>query len=148
LSLKTAFLLVKTNLNGIPLVQMLERLLSTIFKGKCPSCSQGNMWNTHAYKFSKMSSMNKFCTSCNQNFEPEPMFYTGAMYVGYGFTVAIMVSVFLISTLAFDEPNVDWMIGIVIGFAVIFAPLNFRLSRNIWALIFIKPKANPSDSRN
>lgn len=119
--------------------------LYSIFTGTCPACIEGKMWRYSPYKLSKMTEMNKMCPKCNTNLEPEPMFYTGAMYVGYGFTVAIMFSVFVAANVLFEDPNINVMFWSVVAIAVVFAPLNLRLSRNIWANIFIQQNTSKNE---
>ena len=114
-----------------------QHKFNTALKGKCPYCGEGNMWNYGAYKLTKMSAMNKKCSKCNGKFEPEPSFYTGAMYVGYAFTVAIVISVFTVFNVLSEDPNVTLMFLCVVFIAILFAPLNLRLSRNIWAAMLL-----------
>ena len=115
-------------------------MIFNILKGTCPSCKTGKMWNQGPYKLSKLTAMNKRCPKCNVNLCPEPSFYIGAMYVGYAFSVAIVIGVFTIFNLIYEDPNVNSMTFWVILITLIFAPLNLRLSRNVWAHVFIKPK--------
>ena len=96
------------------------------------------MWNYGPYKLSQMTKMNKRCPKCNENLEPEPSFYTGAMYVGYAFTVAIVLGVFTAFQVFTEELDVDKMFFCVMMLTILFAPLNLRYSRNIWAYTFIK----------
>lgn len=113
-------------------------MISNILASKCPACRNGKMWNNSPYKLSKMTAMNKRCPNCNANLEPEPSFYTGAMYVGYGFSVAIVIGVFTAFNILYEDPNINLMslwVGIIV---LIFAPLNLRFSRNVWAHTFIK----------
>lgn len=112
----------------------------SVLHSTCPSCHEGKMWNQHAYVLPKMTHMNKRCPHCNANLEPEPSFYTGAMYVGYALTVAIVLITFTISLTFFEEPNISLMFWIVMVIVVLFAPMNIRLSRNIWANTFIQYK--------
>jgi uncharacterized protein (DUF983 family) len=117
-----------------------ESKVYSVLHSTCPSCHEGKMWNQHAYVLSKMTQMNKTCPHCHANLEPEPSFYTGGMYVGYAFTVAIVLITFAISLTFFEEPNISIMFWIVMLAVVLFAPMNLRLSRNIWAHTFIHYK--------
>lgn len=89
------------------------------------------------YNLSKMMQMEQRCPVCDQNLEPEPSFYYGAMYVSYAYTVAMFVAVYVI----FGR----WMgwsrwpvIGALTVALFLCAPALFRLSRNTWANFFIK----------
>jgi hypothetical protein len=67
--------------------------------------------------------------------EPEPGFYQGAMYVGYGFTVAIIVIVSAI-LFALGNPS-EWVyIGTVIAIMLLLVPLNYRYSRIVYLYLF------------
>lgn len=117
-----------------------KTFLSRILSGICPACHQGKMWNHSAYKLSEMTKMNKRCPHCHTSLEPEPAFYTGAMYVGYALAVALIGVVFVAGNVLSEVPNYNRLFWIIIGLVVVLAPLNLRLSRNIWANVFIKKK--------
>lgn len=114
--------------------------LYSIITSTCPACNEGKIYPYGPYKVSHMTKINKRCSVCQQSFEPEPSFYTGSMYVGYAFSVAIVVSVFVAFNVLFDDPSVSFMMFMAISLAVLFAPLNFRLSRNIWLNLFVSYK--------
>lgn len=113
-------------------------MIGSILANKCPACREGKMWNQGPYKLSKMTHMNKRCPKCNTNLEPEPSFYTGALYVGYAFTVAIVLGVFTVFNFIHEDPSINRMFFWVTLITVLFAPLSLRYSRNIWAYVFIK----------
>ena len=77
--------------------------------------------------------------------QPEPGFYFGAAYVSWALTVATWVSV-LVALKCFDawgwiefgfltHPGTFLMSGI--GTSLVLFPYMFRLSRSIWAHMFI-----------
>lgn len=79
--------------------------------------------------------MNETCPHCGAMLQPEPGFYQGAMYVGYGFTVAIIVAISLILYLV-GNPS-EWVyIGTIILVAILVAPLNYRYSRCVYLYLF------------
>jgi hypothetical protein len=79
--------------------------------------------------------MNTHCPVCNVRLEPEPGFYQGAMYVGYGFTVAaVLVLGGFIYLIADPAP---WVyITSIIVVMILLAPLNFRYSRALYLYLF------------
>jgi len=79
--------------------------------------------------------MNERCPECGVRLEPEPGFYQGAMYVGYGFTVALIVIVGLALYYTID-PSEWTYIAVVIGIAIVGAPLNYRYSRVLYLYMF------------
>ncbi len=67
--------------------------------------------------------------------EPEPGFYQGAMYVGYAFSVAIVVAVSLLVKIV--DINSPWVsIGIVSVITLLLVPFNFRYSRVLFLYMF------------
>lgn len=117
-----------------------KKIYSVLF-GKCPCCHSSDVFiNSNPYVLSKATKIHKRCSECGQLFEPEPSFYTGAMYVSYAFSVAIVLGTFLGSHILFKEPNTSSMIFWGITIAVLFAPLNLRWSRMIWFNVFVKYK--------
>lgn len=85
-----------------------------------------------------MADMHKTCSHCHKNFEPEPGFYYGAMYVSYAMTAGVVI----VLGLLLNSLNVGtWtMIGIISGVILLIAPLTFRYSRLVWLSWFIGTK--------
>lgn len=84
--------------------------------------------------------MNDSCEKCAANFDPEPGFYFGAMFVSYAINVAIFISAWLVLYIFFNPD--DWVYVITISVAALVAtPLTFRFSRVLWLHWFggIKP---------
>jgi uncharacterized protein (DUF983 family) len=109
--------------------------LEALLQGKCPRCRQGDIFTYPIKRISKFNVMNERCPYCNVRLEPEPGFYQGAMYVGYGFTVAVLVA-FAIILYFLGDPS-EWVyIGSVIGFMILVAPLNYRYSRILYLYWF------------
>ena len=127
---------------------MVERSLAgALFSGKCPRCRTGPIFKYPAASLSKFNRMNESCPHCGIRLEPEPGFYQGAMYVGYGFTTAVMVIVGLILYFFFGDPS-EWVyIGTVIAIMVLLVPLNYRFSRIVYLYAFGGIKYDPSLSR-
>lgn len=95
---------------------------------------------------SKFNVMNDNCPYCGVSLEPEPGFYQGAMYVGYAFTVAVIVIVGLV-LYYLGDPS-EWVyIGVVIGVMLLLSPLNYRYSRILYLTFFGGLKYNPSLSQ-
>jgi uncharacterized protein (DUF983 family) len=113
-----------------------------ITKSKCPRCMEGDIYpDRNPYHLKKLSDFNQRCEICNQNFEPEPNFYYGAMYVSYGYTVALFVTVYIIFGVWMRWsmwPTVS-ALGIVL---VILGPFLFRLSRTTWLSLFVRYDKN------
>jgi uncharacterized protein (DUF983 family) len=116
---------------------MAERsYLTALLQGKCPKCREGDVFTYPVKRVAHFNKMNEKCPHCGVRLEPEPGFYQGAMYVGYGITIAVMVVISFILYFFFGNPS-EWIyIGSVIGFMLLVAPLNYRYSRIIYLYCF------------
>ncbi|HKZ38667.1 MAG TPA: DUF983 domain-containing protein [Chryseolinea sp.] len=86
--------------------------------------------------------MNATCPHCGVRLEPEPGFYQGAMYVGYGFTIGIILLIGAILYLLGDFE--DWVyISVSIGIMLLLVPFNYRYSRILYLYMFGGIKYNP-----
>jgi uncharacterized protein (DUF983 family) len=110
-------------------------LAAAILHGKCPRCRTGNLFSFPLSRISRFNVMNRKCAHCGVLFEPEPGFYQGAMFVGYAITVACIV---VLATLLYVlwDPS-EWVYaGVVVGFMVLIAPVNYRYSRILYLHFF------------
>ena len=115
---------------------------AALLHGKCPRCREGNIFTYPVSRISRFNKMNGTCPNCGVRLEPEPGFYQGAMYVGYAFTVAMLVIVGII-LYVLGDPS-EWVyIGVIIGIMVLLAPLNYRYSRIVYLYFFGGIKYNP-----
>ncbi|HMG92438.1 MAG TPA: DUF983 domain-containing protein [Chryseolinea sp.] len=120
--------------------------MSALLQGKCPQCREGDIFKYPVTKLSKFNVMNEKCPYCGVGLEPEPGFYQGAMYVGYAFTIAVIVIVGLV-LYYLGDPS-EWVyIGIVITLMLLLSPLNYRYSRILYLTFFGGLKYNPSLSQ-
>jgi len=87
-----------------------------------------------AYPF--LGAMYPSCPVCKQAYEREPGFYTGAMYFGYGFSVATFLACGLSVYVLGNDPATWVYITTTIVAAFVQAPLNFRYSRVLMLHIF------------
>ena len=84
--------------------------------------------------------MNHSCPKCGLDFEREPGYYYGAMYVSYALTVAIGVSLFVADIVLFSEFNTWYYMLALTLLLLVLSPWTFRTSRVIWLNFFIKYK--------
>lgn len=116
--------------------------IASVIKLKCPKCGQGDLFvNKSSYQFKGFFDMHKECTSCKQDFEIEPGFYYGAMYVSYGFTVAISVAVFVAMSILGLFSIGGYIITNIITL-IVTLPYVFKLSRSLWIKLMVKPDKN------
>lgn len=112
-----------------------KSLTDALFKGKCPRCREGRMFTYPLSQWHRFNKMNKVCPHCGVRFDPEPGFYQGAMYVGYAFTISVLVVVSLLLYILGNDSDVVY-ISTVIGVMVLIAPLNYRYSRIVYLYMF------------
>ena len=110
----------------------------TILHAKCPRCREGNMFEPGTLYTRRFADMYSKCPCCGQTYEPEPGFYYGAMYVSFAFGTAIFLGVLLVLSFLVEEITLVMVLGLVVLIAVGLLPVTFRLSRALWANIFIR----------
>lgn len=110
--------------------------LSAALKGKCPRCRQGNMFTHGVFNLGKMTSMPHQCPVCGLQFEVEPGFYFGAMFVSYAFSVAVLLANMIVLYYLFNDPDIwVYIISVTISSLLLY-PLIFRYSRIIFLHLF------------
>ena len=83
--------------------------------------------------------MHPECPKCGLNYDPEPGYYFGAMFVSYALNVAIFVLVWLAFYLfASDDLNVWWIVLFSVIVGLVLTPVTFRYSRLVWINFFVK----------
>ena len=119
---------------------MIAKLFS-IFNHKCPRCLEGDVYaNKSSYDLKNIANMKHTCDECDLDFEREPGYYYGAMYVSYALTVAMAVALFVAYIVLFPTFNsVTYIVALTVMLLVL-APWTFRTSRVIWLNFFIKFK--------
>ncbi|MBN8681784.1 MAG: DUF983 domain-containing protein [Chitinophagales bacterium] len=109
----------------------------SIFFVKCPRCQESRAFETGSWSFVKGTDMRKRCPVCDLDYEPEPGYYYGSMFISYIWTAffsLIFVAIF------------HWILGLGVWTAMgalgIFIAINFiyifRISRMMWLNIHVK----------
>lgn len=112
--------------------------LYSITKNKCPQCQEGLFFKyAFTYNPNKVIKLHENCSNCNLKYVIEPGFFYGAMYVGYGITVATSILAFLIATLVFNTTLLQ-SFAAIFGVLFFMMPVNLRLSRIIWINMFVE----------
>jgi uncharacterized protein (DUF983 family) len=108
-----------------------------LLHGKCPRCHQAPIFKyTVAGRLFRFNEMNRECPHCGVRLEPEPGFYQGAMYVGYGITVAVIALVSIVLYFFAGHPS-EWVyIGTVVTLMILLIPFNYRYSRILYLYFF------------
>lgn len=108
--------------------------------------------NPTIYTWQNMGQVKDHCDKCGVKLKPEIGFYFGAAYVSWALTVALWVSI-LVALKTFDawglitfgfltHPTTFLLTGFIS--TIVLFPYLFRLSRSIWAHMFIKAAATAS----
>lgn len=101
------------------------RFWGTLGRGlrlRCPKCGEGRLFRGYF-------AMAPACPSCGLDFRREQGYYVGAMYINYGLTAAVMLSVGIPLADRVPLPTLSWPLG---GFALAFPLWFFRYSRSLW----------------
>ena len=111
-------------------------MLFYLIANKCPNCHKGRVFpNSNLFTYNK-DEMYKKCPVCHTNFEKEPGFYWGAMYVSYGLGVLEAFITYFICRLS-GVGMFDWTnLAIIVLALLLLAPFNFRMARLIWQHLF------------
>ncbi|MBD1397697.1 DUF983 domain-containing protein [Pontibacter sp. JH31] len=120
-------------------------LFYSILTARCPRCREGDMFPKNTWYTTRFAEMHKSCPCCGQPYEPEPGFYYGAMYVSFGFNVAIFLTALFILYQFVEELTMAMMIGVVAAVVIFLLPFIFRYSRVIWINFFVRYEGPCSD---
>ncbi|HRH99866.1 MAG TPA: DUF983 domain-containing protein [Saprospiraceae bacterium] len=109
--------------------------IKSILNMTCPACRTGKLFpnqNMFDYSFK----MNSSCSHCNEDFEREPGFYYGAMFLSY--VMFGILSLIVVGTLILLF-KIEWRLALVcLAFllALTFV-LQFRLARSVWIHLMV-----------
>jgi len=106
-----------------------------ILELKCPRCRQGDLFKSKAYGTLDFYKMHHQCPVCEQGFDPEPGFYFGAMYISYGFIVAISITCWVALYITIKPPFITYIV-VILSAIVLLLPLIFRYSRTLFLYAF------------
>lgn len=106
-----------------------------IAKGKCPDCGKGDVYEKKR-RWIQLPKMNSNCEHCGYNFNGEPGYFLGAMYVSYAMAVFEGLVTFFIASLFMKEFSGISLALIITGVIVVFSIPNFKFSRIIWMNLF------------
>jgi hypothetical protein len=114
-----------------------ESTLKPLLKMRCPRCHKGKLFITsNPFNIARIHEMPESCPECGQPFQPEPGFYTGAMYVNYGFTVILSAFCYILLEIILKLPATLFF-GIYIFVLFLIGPYMFRYSRVIFLYMFV-----------
>jgi len=112
---------------GLPTTR--PSMLASIFRQLCPRCRSGRIFRSSVYwGFPKM---NDRCPACGLNFDREPGYFLGAMYISYGLALAVIFGfgavLWVLTGLRLDKIAI-WAVVLFLPFA----PMLTFMSRVLW----------------
>lgn len=116
--------------------------IMAVFSLRCPKCRTGKLFSSKTYSLG-FTNMNTSCPACGFQFEIEPGFFWGAMYISYAVTIAISFVLTLLIYLLLQTSNIWIYIISIVSVLVLLAPFNFRLSRALMLYLFAPVKYDP-----
>lgn len=111
--------------------------LYSIFNFKCPRCHEGDLYKSSLASLQGIYNMHDKCPKCQQDFQKEPGFYWGAMYIGYGLSSGYMLSGMILSIFVLGL-TVNQSMALTIFGGILIVPIVARLARAIWINIYVK----------
>ncbi len=112
---------------------------------KCPRCRKGRLFPSYTYSTDFMR-MYTYCPSCGLEYEVEPGFFWGAMYISYALTVGISIITAILIYLLPIGANMWVYIGAIVGVLTLLIPYNFRLSRSLMLHLFAPVQYDPNQA--
>ncbi len=104
--------------------------ITALYNYKCPRCRKGDLF-VKPLDIKNPLDMHKRCSSCNLNFEPEPGYYFGAMFISYAISASILLPIALFAVFRYGWSANQAMLLILFIGAVGFLKI-LRLSRSMW----------------
>lgn len=99
-----------------------------LLEAKCPRCQSGKMYK-HSALGLRFTEMFTHCPVCDLQFEIEPGFFWGSMYVSYAITCAIMIILGGAVLIIGNNPDFWVYMGIILPSFILAAPFTYRYSR-------------------
>lgn len=104
--------------------------LKSIWNYECPRCRTAKIF-TEPFEITDPLAMPKRCAHCDLNFEPEPGFYYGAMFLSY-----ILSSFFLLLPTLFFIFYFKWSVAAAMSLTIFLGAFTYfrflRMSRSLW----------------
>ena len=114
--------------------------LHSIIYNLCPRCHSGKFWskdNPYLNVFTKSNNNLEKCDKCNLQYEIEPGFWYGAMYVSYALGVGTMLLSWMLIELLVLDLKIHELVLAIVFFIVLFSPFFYFYSRLIWINFFV-----------
>lgn len=111
---------------------MSKSLTMAIASANCPRCREGKLFSVSLFSYLKLTDINKTCKVCGANLNPEPDFYYGAMYISYGFSVALVITALTAINVLVEKPELWMYLTIVVVLNIVLLPVMLRYSKVLY----------------
>lgn len=119
----------------------IRRVMGRGLRLRCPGCGEGRV-------FDGLFRMGARCPACGLEFEREPGYFVGAIYINYGLTVLSALAGYFVLE-AWLAPPVGWQLAVWAPFTVLFPLGSYRYSKTLWlALDHLVDPAPPRAERS
>lgn len=108
--------------------------VTNVLTEKCPKCAKGQVFEKK--RFFQFPVMKKNCEVCHYQFDREPGYFLGAMYLSYGLAVLQAILTFLTFYFFFPSVPILYVAFAIVGVIFLFSIKNYKLSRIIYIHIF------------
>ncbi len=115
---------------------MFSILWNVLLRHKCPRCHCGDLF-IRPFSLKTAFQMHERCPCCGLDFNPEPGFYFGAMFISYIITGWLFVLA-AFALIYLGHIDVNLALGIVVVGAIPLYLFFFRLGRAAWLAINFK----------
>ncbi len=116
--------------------------LYSIANMKCPYCQEGDFFISRPYDLRHAGALHDNCRVCKGRFTIEPGFYFGSMYVSYGITAGVAISIWMAILVLAPEMAPHWQVTLIALVILLGGPYFYALSKIIWANMFMHFKAS------
>lgn len=115
----------------------MRQALANALRLRCPHCGDGKL-------FDGLIAMHGECPQCHMQFEREPGYFIGAIYINYALTVGLALSGFF-ALEYFAALTLRVQLPIWVVFCGVFPVFSFRFSKSLWLAVdyLINPEPPP-----
>jgi len=120
----------------MPVLKKGTKLYSIIYC-KCPRCMEGDLFiHKSSYSLKGMFDMPDRCPVCGQDFQIEPGFYLGAMWVSYPIVIGLVIAFIALGHFVLGLHMLASFLFATVLLVLICPPL-IRYSRAVYLNIFV-----------
>ncbi len=101
------------------------KLLGRALLLKCPICGEGKL-------FRNLLVMHERCSHCQNQFEREPGFFLGSIYIDYGLTALVPAIAYPVLLFGYKLPETPLLIA-SLAYVLVFPLWFHRYARSLWA---------------